>query len=131
MTWNIYYEKLAINQRVLILKTFYQNQSSITDCDDEKVTCNFWEKNVPTERNIYRVINDFEERGSVGDRPKHAKNITDAKESVKNNPSTSIRHRAQELGPQRTTLATILHKDLHSFPFKIQLTHRMLLLAHQ
>ena len=54
-----------------------------------------------TKRTIYRVVNDFEERGSVGDRPKHgsqrtarsAENITVAQESVHNNLSTSIRRR--------------------------------------
>ena len=94
----------------------------------------FGRNNVPTKRTIYRVVNDFEKRGSVGDRPKHgpqlsarsAENITAAQESVQNNPSTSIRRRAQELCLQRTTLATILHKDLHIFPYKIQLTQELL-----
>lgn len=126
-------EKYSINQRVLIVKTFYQNQSSIT-VTMRKLREIFGRNNVPTKRTIYRVVNDFEERGSVGDRPKHgpqrtarsAENITAAQESVQNNPSTSIRRRAQELGLQRTSLATILHKDLHLFPFKIQLTQELL-----
>lgn len=126
-------EKYSINQRVLIVKTFYQNQSSIT-VTMRKLREIFGRNNVPTKRTIYRVVNDFEERGSVSDRPKHrpqrtarsAENITAAQESVQNNPSTSIRRRAQELGLQRTSLATILHKDLHLFPFKIQLTQELL-----
>lgn len=93
---------------------------------------------MPTKRTIYCVVNDLEERGSVGDGPNHgpqrtarsAENITVAQENVQNNPSTSFRRCAQELGLQRTTLATISHKDLHLFSFKIQLTQELLLQDH-
>ncbi|KAI8115008.1 hypothetical protein CVS40_12678 [Lucilia cuprina] len=126
-------EKYSINQCVLIVKTFYQNQSSIT-VTMRKLREIFGRNNVSTKRSIYRVVNDFEERRSVGDRPNHgpqriarsAKNITAAQESVQNNPSTSTRRRAQELGLQRTTLATILHKNLHLFPYKVQSTQEHL-----
>ena len=110
-------EKYSVNQRFLIVKTFYRNQSSTT-VTMRKLCEIFGTNNVPTRRAIYR---SFEERGTVADRPKpgphrtakSAENITAVQESVQNNPSTSIGRRAQELGLQRTSLVTILHKDLY------------------
>lgn len=87
----------------------------------------FEENNWSTKRTIYRVVNVFEERGSVDDRPKHrpqrtarsTENITAAQESIQNNTPTSIRRRAHQLDLQRTTLTTVLHKGLHLFSFEI------------
>lgn len=72
----------------------------------------FRRNTTPAKRSIYRIVNYFEERGSVGDRPNYglqctarsAKNLTAAQESVqKSNPFTSNWRHSQELGQQKAT----------------------------
>jgi len=46
-------------------------------------------------------------------------------ESVNDNPSTSTRHRAQELDISRISLQRILIKDLRLRPYKIQLAQQL------
>lgn len=87
-------EKYLINSCFLIVKTFYAYQSCIT------VTMRkLRENNVPTIHTIYCVLNDSEETGSVDDMSKpesqHTARLTKrfavVPETVKNNPSTTIR----------------------------------------
>ena len=126
-------ERYSTNQRVLVVKTFYQNQSSIT-VTLRKLRQILGRNNVPTKATVYRIVREFEERGTVADRPKLGprrtvatpENIAAVQESVAESPTTSIRHRSQELGISPSVLWRILHKDLHLFPYKIQLTQKLL-----
>ncbi|KAJ8936245.1 hypothetical protein NQ318_011325 [Aromia moschata] len=43
-------------------------------------------------------------------------------QSVRENPRTSTRHRAQQLNVSRTSVRRILHKDLGLFAYKLHLT---------
>jgi len=69
------------------------------------------------------------ETGSLMDlraRPfRSVENIAAVAESVNDNPSTSTRHRAQELDISRTSLQRILTKDLRLRPYKIQLVRQL------
>ena len=89
---------------------------------------------MPIKATAYRLVKDFEERGTVADKPKRgpcrtvrtSETISAAQASVSQNSWTSIRHRSQELGISASSLWNILHKDLHLFPYKIQLTQQLL-----
>jgi len=52
-------------------------------------------------------------------------NIAAVAECVNDNPSTSTRHRAQELDISRTSLHRILAKDLRLRTYKIQLVQHL------
>ena len=87
-------------------------------------------KNVPTRATVYRI----EEKGAVADSPKPgpssfvttSKNIEAVRVSVATCPGTSIRRRSQELQISPNALWRILHKELHLFPYKVQLTQQLL-----
>ena len=52
-------------------------------------------------------------------------NIEAVRESVTENPRTSIRHRGQELNISRSSLQRILRKDLHLHAYKVQLSQEL------
>ncbi|KAJ8960319.1 hypothetical protein NQ318_004053 [Aromia moschata] len=54
-----------------------------------------------------------------------AERIAAVAQSVRENPRTSTRHRAQQLNVSRTSLRRILHKDLGLFAYKLQLTQEV------
>ncbi|KAI8123095.1 hypothetical protein CVS40_6188 [Lucilia cuprina] len=120
-------EKYSINQRVLIVKTFYQNQSSIT-VTMRKLREIFGETNVPTKRTILRVVNDFEEEGLS------AENITAAQESVK----TIHQHQFDAVLRSLVFKENFGHNFAQGFAFLLPQDHlrrrtyanRMLQLAH-
>ncbi|XP_033222677.1 uncharacterized protein LOC117176532 [Belonocnema kinseyi] len=58
------------------------------------------------------------------------KNIAAVAESVREQPSTSTRHRSQQLAISRTSLMRILRKDLAMKPYKVQLVHQLKPIDH-
>jgi len=52
-------------------------------------------------------------------------NITAVAQSVLEQPSTSTRHRSQNLNISRTSLRRILNKDLGMKPYKVQLVQEL------
>ena len=52
-------------------------------------------------------------------------NIERVRDSVNQNPGTSIRRRSQELGLARESLRLILEDDLKLHPYRIQIKHSM------
>lgn len=125
-------ERYTYEQRVSIVKTYYQNQCSIS-VTRRKLREILSRNHVPAVCTIQRLVAVFEETGSVVNRsrppaPRSARsleNIAAVRESVAEMPGTSIRHRSQELGLSRSSLHTILRKDLHLHPYKIQLTQAL------
>lgn len=125
-------ERYTIPQRVLIVKTFYLNNESIV-ATIRNLRRDFGRNNVPSVNTIRQLVRKFEQTGEVKDLPRSGRfrtvrtpeNIERVRESVVERPETSTRHRSQELGIRRTSLGTILHKDLHLRPYKIQLTQEL------
>lgn len=81
----------------------------------------------------------YEQTGSVANikTPRHARrgrseqNIAIVRESVAENPSTSIRHRSQQVGLTYSTTQRILTKDLKLHPYKLQITQELKPRDHQ
>ncbi|KAM8702697.1 hypothetical protein ACLKA7_000827 [Drosophila subpalustris] len=57
-------------------------------------------------------------------------NIAAVAENVREQPSTSTRHRSQQLDISRTSLIRILHKDLAMKPYKVQLVQQLKPIDH-
>ena len=80
----------------------------------------FGKKVVPLSQFVDQFVNPVRETGSLLDRTNHSRsrsvrsveNIAAIVQSVLEHPSTSTRHRSQELKIPRTALKRILHKDL-------------------
>ena len=115
------------DQRILIVKTFYKCEKSYIRTI-RSLQGILGRRNVPNETTIRRLIKKFEESGSVMDMHssvhkcsvRSPQKIDAVRRSVAADPTTSLRHRSQQLGMARSTLHTVLKKDLHLYPFKIQ-----------
>ena len=125
-------ERYTIEQRVEIVKIYYQSQCSVRQTF-RALRRVYGVHDRPTESSIRRLMQKFEESGSVVDRPtpvrqrrvRSVENIAAVRESVNENPRQSIPRRAQEVGLSRMSTWRILHYDLHLHPYKVQLTQEL------
>ncbi|BFZ10390.1 hypothetical protein BsWGS_13429 [Bradybaena similaris] len=95
----------------------------------------------PVHSMIYRWVNKFRTHGTVHNlnckdtnrqshsgRPKSSRtphNIAAVRDSVVRSPSKSVRRRSQELGINRESVRRILNADLHLYPYRIQIKHKL------
>lgn len=125
-------ERYTLEQRVYIVKTYFQNGSSVR-ATFRRIREYFGVRNRPSEVTIRKIVRRFETTGSVKDietkvreRPaRSVENIQAVRESVTENPQMSVNRRAQHLGISRTSTWRILKKDLSLHPYKIQLTQEL------
>lgn len=121
-------ESYTIQQRVQIVECYIQSSKSITVAI-RKIKAIFGRNSSISKNTVKSIVDKFYQTGSVHDlprsgRPRSARseeNIAAVSASVADSPSTSIRHRGQELGIARSSLHRILRIDLHLHPYKIQL----------
>lgn len=90
-------------------------------------------ENAPSRNTVVHLIRKFKVSGSIltaksSGRPRTGRskeNIAEVSTSVDESPSTSIRHRAQQLNISKCSVQRILTKDLHLHAHKIQLTQQL------
>ena len=125
-------DKYTIEQRVQIIKIYYQNNESVRKTF--RALREFYGRNNrPAESTIRRLVNKFQSSGTVTDtivtvRQRNARsetNIVAVNESVHQNSNSSVPRRSQELGISQTPTWRILCKDLGLHPYKIQLTQEL------
>lgn len=122
-------QRYTIEQRVFIVKNYFKFGEIFAEVGRKFRTKYDGRENCPSTMQIKRIIEKFEESGSVKYDKRQFyhrsgrlnKNIAAVSTSINEQPSTSIRHRSQQLNVKPTTLFNILHKDLHLKSYKIQL----------
>ena len=123
--------KYTTGQRVLIVKLFYQNNKSIIQT--QRAYRRYYEvRDSPSEFGIRSLIKRFDEHGMVHDRPQSGrprtarteKKIEQVRDSVGENPSTSIRKRSTQVVVSRSSMQRIL-RSLKLFPYKVQLVQQL------
>jgi len=128
----------SIEQRMQIIKFYYQNQCSVRETF--RALRDFYPRhNRPAESTIQRLVAKFESTGSINNqltpvRPRNAKsaeNIAAVRESVRENLRRSISRRSQELGLSVTSTWRILRRDLGLHPYKIQLSQELKVNDHR
>ncbi|CAK9801230.1 Transposable element Tc3 transposase [Anthophora plagiata] len=130
-------DRYTLQQRIHIIQTYYENGRSLINTY-RKLRNYFGVNNRPNQSSIQRLVKKFEETGSVVDKPKSGRpktvrtneNIAAVCESVKNEPTTSISRRSQELGISYGSVWRILHADLHLPAYRIQLTQELKEMDH-
>ena len=120
-------------QRAEIVTIFIQKNKSVvlTQREYRKRHRN---QSAPDKKTINALSNRFEQYGTTLDshhsgRPRtdrSEENIARVRESVAESPKTSTRRRVQHLNISQLSLRRILKKDLHLFPYKIQLVQKLL-----
>lgn len=125
-------ERFSIEQRILIVKTHYKNGECYAETA-RKLRAIFGRDNAPTATTVSRLVQKFEESGSVATRKSPGRNrnvrtqqnIAVVQDSVNVSPMKSLRRRSQQLGMSTSSVHRILKKDLHMHPYKIQLTQEL------
>ena len=100
-------EHYTNEQRILIVKLFYQNGESFA-ATVRKFRSIWGHNNAPKESTVKRLMDKFAETGSVSDvktttrhRPgRSTENVAAVHDDAAQTPSTSIRHRAQQIDVQ-------------------------------
>ena len=99
----------------------------------------FPDRPTPTGETLRRLFTRLEETGTTRDaakagRPRSsrsAENIAAVAQDVEEEPGTSTRRRATQLGIIRRSLRRILVEDLKMFPYKVQTMHQLLAVDRQ
>ncbi|KAJ8938964.1 hypothetical protein NQ318_019420 [Aromia moschata] len=87
----------------------------------------FGRNEAPSVPSVRKFLSKIRETGMLMDNRRHpcahsvrtAERIVAVAQSVREKPRTSTRHRAQQLNVSRTSLRSILHKDLGLFSYKL------------
>ena len=122
--------RLTIDQKVKVV-LFYAETKSVL-ATQKRFLANFGTKWAPCKQTIYRLCQQFETNGSVLEkkRPLPASvrtpaNIEAVRVALTRIPSKSTRGASVELGISRRLLQRILHSDLHLFPYKMTVLHKL------
>ena len=89
-------------------------------------------KSAPSKNTIKCLYEKFSTGEALSHRPhksrpmRSAENIAAVRASVERSPTTCQKRRSQQLRMARFTLQRIIRVDLYLFPYKIQLTQRLL-----
>ena len=131
-------ERYTIQQRIQIIECYIQSSKSIT-VTIRKIKAIFGVHHSISKNTVQAIADKFYQTGSVHDLPRSGRprtgrstdNIAAVSESVRESPSTSVRHRSQELGISRATVHRILKIDLQPHPYKVQLRQELKILDHR
>jgi len=115
--WQITMEGHSVEQRVQIIKFYYQNQCSVRETF--RALRDFYPRhNRPVESTIRRLVAKFESIDSINNQPTPVRRRrtqdllkTSLRESVRENSRRSISH-SQKLGFSTTSTWRILRRDL-------------------
>ncbi|KAJ8975592.1 hypothetical protein NQ317_018807 [Molorchus minor] len=128
--------RYTIEQHLEIIRIYYQSACSV--CRTYRALREiFGQRNRPTERSIYRLVEKFGQTGSLVNKSTHVHrrgaqsevNIAAVSQSVRDDPNPSIPRRSQELGLSQTTTWIILHQDLHLKAYKFQSENLMIIIT--
>lgn len=125
-------ERLNPEQRTKLIELYFENQRSII-LTQRAYRRHFHVRHCPHQTTILRLVARFRQNYSVCDRPRTGRrrsvrtpeNIERVRDSINDNPETSTRRRAAQLGMNRRSLQRILRTDLKLFPYKLQLVQRV------
>jgi hypothetical protein len=126
-------DRYTLQERGIIVTMFLTNNRSVVLAQRE-FRRRFPGRVAPTGQTLRRLAARLEETGSTRDRSKcgrprssrSVENIAAVAADVQENPQTSTRRRATQMGICRRSLQRILVKDLRMFPYKVQTVHQLL-----
>ena len=121
-------------QGAFAVKAFYKNGDSfvISQCEFRREFGNHRNRAVPSVHAIKTWVQNFEATGSTlkkkGGSVKTVRtpqNIVVVREAIERSPHHSVRCHSVSLGLSEASIRRILHKNLHFYPYKIQVTHAL------
>jgi len=122
--------RLIVNQKVKVV-LFYAETKSVVQTQ-RCFRAHFGTRWAPCKQTIYRLCQQFETNGSVLEKKllhpasvHTPANIKAVHVALIRSPSKSTRRASAELEISRQSLQRILHSDLHLFPYKITVIHKL------
>ena len=124
--------RLTPEHRLQIVQLYYENHGSVR-ATYRALRQFYGAHNGPSERLIRETMNRFTTKFSPNDNihpvrrrtVRTPQTIAAVQESVEEDANVSVRRRAQQLHLSRSTLWTILQKDLGPHPYRIQLVQKL------
>jgi len=124
--------RYTFEQNWKILKTYFQSGESSTQTI-RNLRGKFDRKEMPSTEFVDQFVKRIRQTGSLLDKATRSRarpvrsteNIAAVAQSVVEQPSTSTRHRSQNLNISRTFLRRILNKDLDMKLYKVQLVQEL------
>lgn len=122
--------RLTVEQKTKMVLLFAETKSvTATQRCFRTHFCTRW---APCAQTIRRLHQQFEVTGSVLERKRQhvptvrsPQNIEAVRVALTRSPSKSTRRASAELGISRRSLQRILHSDLHLFPYKMTVMHKL------
>jgi len=124
--------KYTIKERIFLIKEYFKNSESIVTVQRRWKTV-FNVKKAPADNTIRNLVDKFEETGNLADNLSGVvgakktivtpENTAKVQEILEKSPRKSIRRLAQQAGLKKSSTQTIVRKELHLFPYKIQVHH--------
>ena len=124
-------EKFSTKQLTKIIELYFENHCSII-LTQKAYRRHYNVRQAPNQSTIDRLVKRFRQQGSVSDLPqtgrqrsvRTAENVSLVEDSIAENPDTSTRRRATQIGMSRRLLQRIL-RELHLFPYQIQMVQAL------
>ena len=112
-------EKFSTKQLTKIIELYFENHCSII-LTQKAYRRHYNVRQAPNQSTIDRLVKRFQQQGSVSDLPqtgrqrsvRTAENVSLVEDSIAENPDTSTRRRATQIGMSRRSLQRIL-RELH------------------
>lgn len=125
-------EQYSGTHRAFCVRAYYRNGDSIVTAQ-RLYRAEYRTRHAPSDDSIRKWIRMFENTGATvkiqnSGRPRSVRDeetIEEVEASVRQNPSLSIRKRSQALNIKKSSLHSILKKDLHLKAYKIQLVQEL------
>jgi len=123
--------RLTVDQKVKVV-LFYSETKSVV-ATQRRFSAHFSTRWAPCKQTIYRLCQQFETSGSVLEKKRlhptcvrTPANIEVVRVALTRSPSKSTRRASAELGISRRLLQRIPHSDLHLFPYKMTVLHKLM-----
>ena len=122
--------RLTVDEKVKVVLYYAETKSvvAIQRC----FRAHFGTRWAPCKQTIYRLCQQFETNGSVLEKKRlhptsvrTPANIEAVRVALTQSPSKSTRRASAELGISRRSLQRILHSNLHLFPYKMTVLHKL------
>ena len=120
----------SLQDRINILKLFYLSKMSCSETI-RKYRTDFPTKPPPARTTIYRIVDAFEETGSIEPRKRTRRRTSRTEERIElvrvlaESQQTSSRNLAAQSSIPRTSVQRILHQDLGLKPYRLRLVQKL------
>ena len=120
--------RLTVDHKVKVVLFYAETESVVAT----QRCAHFGTRWAPCKQTIYRLCQQFETNGSVLEKKRLCPasvrtpaNFEAVHMALTRSPSKSTRRASAELGISRRSLQRILHSDLHLFPYKMTVLHKL------